>query len=694
MSNAQNYPQVLEFLRQCDLLEYYDRLISEGFDQMRSLFDITEMDLIAMNVKRGHRRRIQREIATMKGIPTSQPLHIQSEPGLGPIGDYSSSTTSASTNLSTSMTNPGKNLIPTIAAAPGSSIPVLIDGSNGGRSRESCARHQPPNLLPPLNHIQQSFYNNNNESSFQRQIALTLSKPSTMTINQPSRNIAATAGDTTAKFNSNNDQSSSSYPLPNKTNLNLTLKNPNDPNNNEDANNNNGKRKYKRHPKRDKNAPVKPLSAYVMFSHKVREEYQGKNISFPDMAKIVGDRWKSIPAEEKEMIENEAAKAKEEYLAAMTVYKTTDKWKQYQEYLRDFKEKHDPNCKLSSDRESNKGRKRSKFNVNSPDSDQTTNSGYSSTRNNKTTGSSTTTTSTFANISSNSNASTSISTNNSSTSLSPNINNTSLSEIPTTGFKVLPIEVSYHSNLNDKDSLISANHYCYFKQHESHTNNNKNDDNLPADKTLFITNLPVDATELHIKELFKECGIIKKVRIHKTAGSPAHIIFQSSDGLSKALNMVQKRRIWSAIDEKVKEKGEKHVPKLGLSKWIQEYYSLYTDPKDLQAKIDDFMLNFEKTEQKKRKELEERLNKPDEDGFITVTRVGKRSVNTDGKISVTAIKPEDVKNLKPKNKELDDFYRFQLRETKRNKLVELRKKFEEDKQKIAKLKESRGFKPY
>nr|CAG8463223.1 6536_t:CDS:10 [Entrophospora candida] len=633
MSNAQNYPQVLEFLRQCDLLEYYDRLISEGFDQMRSLFDITEMDLIAMNVKRGHRRRIQREIATMKGIPTSQPLHIQSEPGLGSIGDYSSSTTSASTNLSTSMTNPGKNLIPTIAAAPGSSIPVLIDGPNGGRSRgfdynnnygyscnnnvgESCARHQPPNLLPPLNHSQQN------------------------------------------------------------------------------ANNNNGKRKYKRHPKRDKNAPVKPLSAYVMFSHKVREEYQGKNISFPDMAKIVGDRWKSIPAEEKEMIENEAAKAKEEYLAAMTVYKTTDKWKQYQEYLRDFKEKHDPNCKLSSDRESNKGRKRSKFNVNSPDSDQTTNSGYSSTRNNKTTGSSTTTTSTFANISSNSNASTSISTNNSSTSLSPNINNTSLSEIPTTGFKVLPIEVSYHSNLNDKDSLISANHYCYFKQHESHTNNNKNDDNLPADKTLFITNLPVDATELHIKELFKECGIIKKVRIHKTAGSPAHIIFQSSDGLSKALNMVQKRRIWSAIDEKVKEKGEKHVPKLGLSKWIQEYYSLYTDPKDLQAKIDDFMLNFEKTEQKKRKELEERLNKPDEDGFITVTRVGKRSVNTDGKISVTAIKPEDVKNLKPKNKELDDFYRFQLRETKRNKLVELRKKFEEDKQKIAKLKESRGFKPY
>jgi hypothetical protein len=87
------------------------------------------------------------------------------------------------------------------------------------------------------------------------------------------------------------------------------------------------KRKYKRHPKRDKNAPVKPLSAYVMFAHKVREEYAGQNISFPDMAKIVGDRWKNVRPEVKEAIENEAAKKKEEYQAELAVYKTTENWK-------------------------------------------------------------------------------------------------------------------------------------------------------------------------------------------------------------------------------------------------------------------------------------------------------------------------------------------------------------------------------
>src|SRR5947209_4792786 len=83
-----------------------------------------------------------------------------------------------------------------------------------------------------------------------------------------------------------------------------------------------------------------------------------------------------------------------------------------------------------------------------------------------------------------------------------------------TGFKILPIEVSYHNNLNDKDSSVNAKHYCYFKQHEIHAHNNYNGNNFPTDKTLFITNLPVDTTELHLKKLFEECGMIEKILFH------------------------------------------------------------------------------------------------------------------------------------------------------------------------------------
>jgi hypothetical protein len=87
------------------------------------------------------------------------------------------------------------------------------------------------------------------------------------------------------------------------------------------------KRKYRRHAKADKNAPVKPPSAYVMFSNQVRSELKNYNMSFTDLAKIVGDRWKSISPDEKEIYERTATKAKEEYLEALAKYEKTDEHK-------------------------------------------------------------------------------------------------------------------------------------------------------------------------------------------------------------------------------------------------------------------------------------------------------------------------------------------------------------------------------
>lgn len=50
---------------------------------------------------------------------------------------------------------------------------------------------------------------------------------------------------------------------------------------------------------------------------------------------------------------------------------------------------------------------------------------------------------------------------------------------------------------------------------------------------------------------------------------------------------------------------------------------------------------------------------------------------------------------KKKNKYiLSDFYKFQSVEGKKKKLIELRKKFEEDKEKIQELREKKRFKTY
>ncbi|CAG8443882.1 7488_t:CDS:10 [Diversispora eburnea] len=228
------FPQIRDFLSKCNLLEYYDKFIEEGFDQLQSLLDVTESDLIAMGAKRGHRRRLQREIATLKGIPPNVPFYIQHGHGIERFTAF---------------------------------IIIAIASSTTEQQQNVISR--------------------------------------------------------------SDSQKDSSYQ----------------------------KRKYKRHPKRDQNAPAKPHSAYVLFSQKVRSEYKikGKNLPFQEMAKVVGDRWKTIPTHEKEELEAQASAEKEKYLVSLSRYKITENWNKYQVYLKEFKEKYESSAHDS------KARKRQKM---------------------------------------------------------------------------------------------------------------------------------------------------------------------------------------------------------------------------------------------------------------------------------------------------------------------------------------------
>ncbi|KAK9768151.1 hypothetical protein K7432_001445 [Basidiobolus ranarum] len=291
------------------------------------------------------------------------------------------------------------------------------------------------------------------------------------------------------------------------------------------------------------------------------------------------------------------------------------------------------------------------------------------------------------------------------------------------GFKILPVEMPASS------VSPSVTHYFYFKKH-----NVRQDNPLtPEDRTLFLLNLPTDTTESHIKHLFRHIGKVERVSFNMTErqmeeklmelqqnestepvskkkgkknskeapskevepictllplGSFAHVVFLEELGVTKAMNMSKKKRVWD-LPETPKEKLL-----VGLEKYEYMYQRTRMDPEALQAQIDDFMKKFSEAQHEAAQAEAALYNVPDEDGFITVTRKGRRNNNTDGKISVTAIKAEEAQNLKPKKKELVDFYRFQMREAKRDKLVELRKKFEDDKKKIQQLKTARRFLPY
>lgn len=103
------------------------------------------------------------------------------------------------------------------------------------------------------------------------------------------------------------------------------------------------KRKYRRHPKPDEYAPEKPPSAYVLFSNKIREEVKNDNLSFTEIARLVGDRWQKLGPSQKEPFESHAASLKETYNLQLLEYKKTEHYKEYMQYLADFKAKHGPN---------------------------------------------------------------------------------------------------------------------------------------------------------------------------------------------------------------------------------------------------------------------------------------------------------------------------------------------------------------
>ncbi|KHN96316.1 high mobility group protein [Metarhizium album ARSEF 1941] len=121
------------------------------------------------------------------------------------------------------------------------------------------------------------------------------------------------------------------------------------------------KRKYRRHPKPDPNSPERPPSAYVLFSNsrissdvksvtvcqgltvyflpEMREDLKSHNLTFTEIAKLVGENWQSLQPAEKDTYESQANAAKEKYNRELGEYKKTPEYRKYSQYLHDFKEK-------------------------------------------------------------------------------------------------------------------------------------------------------------------------------------------------------------------------------------------------------------------------------------------------------------------------------------------------------------------
>lgn len=122
------------------------------------------------------------------------------------------------------------------------------------------------------------------------------------------------------------------------------------------------KRKYRRHPKTDENAPERPPSAYVLFSNKMREDLKGQNLTFTEIAKLVGENWQNLGRAEKDPYERQANDAKEKYNQELARYRRTAECRKYGEYLLEFRKRQaiqsqekDAAKRLKTDAESTRG---------------------------------------------------------------------------------------------------------------------------------------------------------------------------------------------------------------------------------------------------------------------------------------------------------------------------------------------------
>ena len=72
----------------------------------------------------------------------------------------------------------------------------------------------------------------------------------------------------------------------------------------------------------------------------MRETLKGQDLSFTEIAKVVGERWQVLPADAREACERQANTAKEKYYSELSEYKKTPEFDAYQKYLEEFKAKH------------------------------------------------------------------------------------------------------------------------------------------------------------------------------------------------------------------------------------------------------------------------------------------------------------------------------------------------------------------
>ncbi|KAF4023025.1 hypothetical protein G4228_014928 [Cervus hanglu yarkandensis] len=217
------------------------------------------------------------------------------------------------------------------------------------------------------------------------------------------------------------------------------------------------------------------------------------------------------------------------------------------------------------------------------------------------------------------------------------------------GYSAIPIKFSEKQQ---------SSHYLYVREHKVREGTRSS---WPQKRTLFVLNVPPYCTE---------------------GFQVAYVLFQKPGSVSAAL----------ALKGPLLVSTESHPVRSGVLKWIRDYTDSVPDPEALRVEVDAFMETYDREIAEEEAKAKEEEGVPDDEGWVKVTRRGRRPVLP--RTEAASLRVLERERQKRARKELLNFYAWQHRETKMEHLAQLRKKFEEDKQRIELMRAQRKFRPY
>lgn len=295
------------------------------------------------------------------------------------------------------------------------------------------------------------------------------------------------------------------------------------------------------------------------------------------------------------------------------------------------------------------------------------------------------------------------------------------------GYTTLPLQLPPTPTYSNP-----ATHYLYIRPHEPRI------PDPDSTRSLFIVNTPIDTTEAHLRHLFStqlSAGRIERVTFEDIHVKKSGLVTATEPNLSHRSNKKRKRitadDLQTTLDEiqppstwdralqksgahaivifadkpsmeaslkaaaKAARKGTlllwgdgipaDRVPALGMQRYLSHERRRYPERAVLLRTVNDFMTVFEQVAEARKKEEARKAGEPDEDGFVTVTHGPKlNSVAREEEMR------ELVEKQKKKEEGLEDFYRFQSREKRKERQQMLLRRFDEDRRKLQEIKARRG----